>query len=144
MCIRDRVSTQSTWEQKASKQKFKITSSNMVKATKKVKKVVQKKEKKPKKEKKVKDPNAPKRGLTAFLYFVQAKREVMKKEHSELAHKEIISELGKKWQSLSKKEKEPFEAKAKKDHDRYVKEKAAYIKKNPKKVVEKKSKKIKK
>ena len=47
----------------------------MVKATKKGKKVVQKKEKKIKKEKKVRDPNAPKRGLTAFLYFVTAKRE---------------------------------------------------------------------
>ena len=39
------------------------------------------------------------------------------------------------WQALSQKEKEPFEAKAKKDHDKYLKEKAAYDKKNPKKAV---------
>jgi len=45
---------------------------------------------------------------------------------------------------MSQKDKEPSEAKAKKDYDRYIKEKTAYEKKNPKKVVEKASKKIKK
>ena len=80
------------------------------------------------KERKKKDENAPKRGLTAFLHYVQATRETYKKEHPELSHKEVISKLGDVWNHLNEKEKEPFNAKAQIDKEKYKNAKEEYAK----------------
>lgn len=80
------------------------------------------------KERKKKDENAPKRGLTAFLHYVQATRETYKKDHPELSHKEVISKLGDVWNHLGEKEKEPFNAKAQIDKEKYKNAKEEYAK----------------
>ena len=77
-----------------------------------------------------KDPNAPKKGMTAFLHYVQANLEQYKKEHPGLAHKEVIGKLGEAWKTISASEKAPFEAKAKAQKEQYDKAKAAYDAKN--------------
>lgn len=87
------------------------------------------------------------------MHYVQDKREPFKKEHPELSHKEIIAKLGEIWNGLDQKEKEPYNAKAKIDKDKYQKDKEEYNAKNktvaPKKkakedepAVEKKVKKV--
>lgn len=96
-----------------------------VKATKKV----EKKEVAKKKEKKVKDPNAPKRGCSAYIFYTQSRRQGLIKEKPSLNHKEIISELSKEWNKLSEKEKAPFVKQAEADKARYKKESDAYNKK---------------
>ncbi len=76
--------------------------------------------------KKVKDPNAPKKGMTAFLHFVQSQSPVFKKEFPTLAHKDIISKMGHNWKTLTTEQKATYEAKAKGDKERYEREKKAY------------------
>ncbi|CAK0784212.1 hypothetical protein CVIRNUC_007416 [Coccomyxa viridis] len=75
-----------------------------------------------------KDPNAPKRGLSAFMYFSNAKRDEVKKENPDLAFGEVGKRLGELWKEVTPTEKSKFEEMAKKDKARYEKEKAAYEK----------------
>lgn len=85
------------------------------------------KEEKPDKKKKVKkDPNAPKRGLSAFMYFSSAERPKVKEDKPEISFGDVGKELGERWKAISDKEKAKFEEMAKKDKDRYTKEKTAY------------------
>jgi hypothetical protein len=95
----------------------------------------------PKAEKKTKakkDPNAPKKGLSAFMIFSQENREKTKKENPSatfgiwkpvLWHI-LLGELGKllgsAWRELSEEEKEPYNKKAQTDKDRYERENLAY------------------
>ena len=83
--------------------------------------MVDKKIKKQKRPKTKKDPNAPKKGMTAFLHFVQDRTTKYKEEHPALAHKEVIAKLGELWRGLPVKEKEPYEEKAKKEKEEYAK-----------------------
>ena len=64
--------------------------------------------------------------MTAFLHYIKAKCDSFKQENKNLKHKEVIAKLGGIWKSLSDKEKEPFEALAKIDKDRYARDKAEY------------------
>ena len=80
----------------------------------------------------MKDPNAPRKGMTAFLHFAQAKRALYKEEYPNLSHKEIISKLGENWNLLSLKEKEPFAELAKRDKIKYDAKKADYDEKKKK------------
>jgi len=82
-----------------------------------------------KKEKAKKDPNAPKRGLSAFMYFSNAERPKLKEEQPDLPFGEVGKELGVRWKSISDKDKKQYEDKAAEDKIRYTKEKAAYDKK---------------
>ncbi|KAJ4769081.1 Non-histone chromosomal protein 6 [Rhynchospora pubera] len=59
-----------------------------------------------KRPKKKKDPNAPKRGMTAFI-------------NPGLSFTEVGKALGEKWKKMSSEEKEPYEALAKADSKRY-------------------------
>ena len=84
---------------------------------------------KQKKEKKVKDPNAPKRGCSAFIFYSMHRRAGIMKEQPSLNHKEVISEISKEWNALSEKDRAQFNKQAETDKARYTKEKAAYVKK---------------
>jgi hypothetical protein len=66
-----------------------------------------------------KDPNAPKKPLTGYMTFCQEERENIKSENPEMKAKEIMSELGNRWKSLS-------EAEKKKYNDQYKAAKAKY------------------
>ncbi|KAI8449560.1 high mobility group box domain-containing protein [Phakopsora pachyrhizi] len=76
--------------------------------------------------KKEKDPNAPKRPLSAYMYFSQDWRERIKAENPEVSFGEIGRLLGQKWKSLSDEEKKPYEDMAGRDKKRHEAEKAEY------------------
>ncbi|CAD0013420.1 unnamed protein product [Aureobasidium pullulans] len=68
--------------------------------------------------KKKKDPNAPKRGLSAYMFFANEQREKVREDNPGIKFE--------KWKSLNEKQKTPYEAKAAADKKRYEEEKAAY------------------
>merc|ERR1719447_2373129 len=81
-----------------------------------------------KKKKKVKDPNAPKRPITAYFFFAADKRPEIRAQHPEYTITEVASQIGQKWRSLDDEDKQPYEEKAAKDKDRYLRELTAYNK----------------
>lgn len=124
-------------------------------------------EKPAKKEKKKKDPNAPKRAMSAFMFFSNDKRATVslssmpaplpllhncskppkkgkvmmchatfislwdlslqaKKDHPDASFGEVGKILGSLWKEADAKEKSKFEDMAKKDKERYEKEKKEY------------------
>merc|ERR1711976_1052691 len=93
-----------------------------------------KKSKKGKRSKK--DPDAPKKGLSAYMFFCADQRDAVKKKHPSYTLGEIAKKLGAKWGDLTDAEKKPYNKQAAKDKERYAKEMAAYkkkAKKSPKK-----------
>eukprot|EP00456_Euglypha_rotunda_P035166 TRINITY_DN2710_c0_g1_i9.p1 TRINITY_DN2710_c0_g1~~TRINITY_DN2710_c0_g1_i9.p1 ORF type:complete len:178 (-),score=55.68 TRINITY_DN2710_c0_g1_i9:22-555(-) len=81
------------------------------------------KTKKGKKARKKKDPDAPKKALTAWMYYGQERRPKLKAKHPDMKQSEILQIMGKEWKELSKDEKKPFDEQAAKDKKRYEKEK---------------------
>jgi len=75
-----------------------------------------------------KDPNAPKKNLSAFMFFSNANRDDVKKHNPDADFGEIGKLLGKAWRKASKSEKKKFDALAEKDKKRYQKEKEKYEK----------------
>jgi hypothetical protein len=96
--------------------------------------------KNPKKSKEVK--TAPKRALSAYIFFTQAKRDEVKKSNPSMKSSEIMSELGKLWKGLSDKKKKPYEKLAEEDKERYAEDMKNYVPSEEEKA--KKSKKEKK
>ncbi|XP_048434915.1 FACT complex subunit SSRP1-like [Pyrus x bretschneideri] len=84
---------------------------------------------KKKKQKKKKDPNAPKRAMSGFMFFSNMERENVKRENPGIAFTDVGRALGEKWKKMSADEKEPYEAKARQDKERYKDEISGY--KNP-------------
>lgn len=71
-----------------------------------------------------KDPNAPKRPLSAFFFFCQEFRSVIKKQNPSYGIGEISKLLGHQWETIGDKSK--YESQAAKDKARYEKDMAAY------------------
>ena len=87
--------------------------------------------KKKRKKRKEKDSNAPKRGMSAFLFFSNAKRaEVtaeLKAANPDLKGvAEVGKRLGEMWKELSDEAKQPYNEQAAADKERYEREQAAY------------------
>lgn len=76
--------------------------------------------------KKKKDPNAPKRGLSAYMFFANEQRDKVREENPGIKFGEVGKLLGEKWKSLSEKQRAPYAAKAEVDKKRYEEQKAAY------------------
>ncbi|USP73841.1 nucleosome binding protein [Curvularia clavata] len=76
--------------------------------------------------KKKKDPNAPKRGLSAYMFFANEQREKVREDNPGIKFGEVGKLLGEKWKALNEKQRQPYEAKAAQDKKRYEQEKAAY------------------
>ena len=55
-----------------------------------------------------KDPEAPKKGMTAFLHYLKENCTKYKEEHPSVSHKEAIVKLGEMWRSISDEEKKPY------------------------------------
>lgn len=72
--------------------------------------------------KKEKDPNAPKRALSAYMYFANDFRI----KNPNMSMTEQMKAAGAAWKALNDHLKSPYEAKAAKDKERYEREKAAY------------------
>jgi len=79
-----------------------------------------------KKKRTKKDPNAPKRGLSAYMFFANEQRENVRAENPGIAFGQVGKVLGERWKALSDKQRGPYEAKAAADKKRYEEEKAAY------------------
>ncbi|KAI8882466.1 high mobility group box, partial [Backusella circina FSU 941] len=78
-----------------------------------------------KKRRSKKDPNAPKRGLSAYMFFSQDQRATVKAENPDASFGQIGKILGEKWKSMDDNEKKPYTEKAEADKKRYEEEKAA-------------------
>ncbi|UPX14662.1 Non-histone chromosomal protein 6 [Ascochyta rabiei] len=76
--------------------------------------------------KKKKDPNAPKRGLSAYMFFANEQRDKVREDNPGIKFGEVGKMLGEKWKALTEKQRTPYEAKAAADKKRYEEEKAAY------------------
>ncbi|KAI1908902.1 Non-histone chromosomal protein 6 [Ophidiomyces ophidiicola] len=77
-------------------------------------------------EKKKKDPNAPKRGLSAYMFFANEQRENVREENPGITFGQVGKLLGERWKALSDKQRAPYEEKAAADKKRYEDEKASY------------------
>ncbi|KAJ4835588.1 FACT complex subunit ssrp1, partial [Turnera subulata] len=75
-----------------------------------------------KKKQKKKDPNAPKKALTGYNFFLQMERENVKRSNPGISFSEISRALGDKWKQMSAEQKEPYEEKARADRRRYKEE----------------------
>merc|ERR1712216_562858 len=76
--------------------------------------------------KKQRDPNAPKRGLSAFLYYCEDARPNVIRENPGKKISIIAKILGEKWKMLPEEQKLPYRVKAEDDKERYNREMAAY------------------
>ncbi|KAK8812865.1 hypothetical protein WA538_002599, partial [Blastocystis sp. DL] len=86
------------------------------------------------------DPDLPKKPLTAYMLFNQAKRAEIKSAHPDYSITEISKEIGKMWKDVSEKEKEDLEEQYKKAKEQYDEEMKKYYEKHPEKLNEKKEK----
>ena len=66
-----------------------------------------------------KDPSAPKRPMSAFLYFSQDKRRQIKEEHPTIRNTEVSRILGELWRNASEKEKRPHVEKEREEREKY-------------------------
>jgi len=73
-----------------------------------------------------KDPNAPKRGLSAYMFFANEQRDSVREENPGITFGQVGKILGERWKALSEKQRGPYEAKAQADKKRYEDEKQAY------------------
>lgn len=80
---------------------------------------------------KVEEEKAPKRPLSAYVLFSQAKREETLAANPDIKHKEVMSLLGAAWKALSAEEKEPFEKQSAELKEQYAKDKAAWDEAHP-------------
>ncbi|CEO95459.1 HMG box domain-containing protein [Plasmodiophora brassicae] len=72
-----------------------------------------------------KEKPAVKRGLSAYMFFVQANRVKIKEDNPDATFGELGKILGQKWKELDEKEKAPYEKLAAADKARYEKDKKA-------------------
>lgn len=66
-----------------------------------------------------KDPSAPKRPMSAFLYYSQGKRALLKKQHPEMKNTEVSRLLGEMWRNAAEGEKRPHIEKEKEEREKY-------------------------
>lgn len=76
--------------------------------------------------KKEKDPNAPKRFLSAYMFFANENRDTVKAENPDATFGGLGKLLGEKWKSMDENDKKPYEDMAKKDRERYEKQMETY------------------
>ncbi|ODV81707.1 Non-histone chromosomal protein 6 [Suhomyces tanzawaensis NRRL Y-17324] len=79
---------------------------------------------------KKKDPDAPKRSLSAYMFFANETRDIVRAENPGVSFGQVGKLLGERWKKLTADEKVPYETKADADKKRYEKEKAEYVKRN--------------
>jgi len=83
--------------------------------------------KKIKKQRKKKDANAPKKAKSAYLFYSEEQRALLKEDTSKtIAPTALMAELGARWKLLDVEGRKPFEERALVDKDRYKQEMDAY------------------
>eukprot|EP01006_Ploeotia_vitrea_P044245 TRINITY_DN66820_c6_g2_i1.p1 TRINITY_DN66820_c6_g2~~TRINITY_DN66820_c6_g2_i1.p1 ORF type:complete len:157 (+),score=109.53 TRINITY_DN66820_c6_g2_i1:385-855(+) len=76
--------------------------------------------------KRKRDPNAPKRAMSAYLFFGQEMRQKIKDEFPDAKSPEIMTKIGARWREMNDEDKQPYVKMADKDKQRYALQKAAY------------------
>lgn len=74
-----------------------------------------------------KDPNAPKKGLSAYMIFAKENRERIKTENPEADFGVMGKLIGNQWKALEEYEKDTYKVKSEADKERYTNEIANYI-----------------
>jgi hypothetical protein len=69
-----------------------------------------------------KDPNHPKRPMSSYFLFMNAKRDPLKAAEPDLKFGELTKKLTEQWKSLTDKQREEWDNAALKDKERYAKE----------------------
>ncbi|KZZ94648.1 nucleosome binding protein [Ascosphaera apis ARSEF 7405] len=77
-------------------------------------------------ERKKKDPNAPKRGLSAYMFFANEQRDSVREDNPDVTFGQVGKILGERWKALSEKQRAPYAAKAAADKQRYEAQKREY------------------
>lgn len=83
-----------------------------------------------KKKKAKKDPDAPKKAMSAFMYFSNKMRPKIKAENPDISFGDLGKRIGELYRALTPEEKEPFEKMATNDKKRYERDNAAYASKS--------------
>jgi hypothetical protein len=73
-----------------------------------------------------KDPNAPKKGLSAFMLFSRDKRAELKAANPEVTFAEMGKLLGQAWSALPEAQREVYAKKAEEDKARYTSDLETY------------------
>ncbi|RKP11949.1 high mobility group box domain-containing protein [Piptocephalis cylindrospora] len=73
-----------------------------------------------------KNPNAPKRPMSAYMFFANAQRDTVRAENPEATFGQIGKLLGERWRGMTSDDKKPYEEMNVKDKRRYETEKKAY------------------
>lgn len=81
-----------------------------------------------KKKRRKKDPNAPKRALTAYVLYLQARRPQLLAQHPDWPFTRFGKTIGEEWRNMSDAKKKPYAKAAAKDSARYEREIAAFRK----------------
>ncbi|KAK9116863.1 hypothetical protein Sjap_015810 [Stephania japonica] len=81
---------------------------------------------KKRKQKKKKDPNAPKKAMSAFMFFSNSERDNVRKSNPGMVFTDVGRALGEKWRNMTAEEKEPFEVMTRADQKRYKEAMAGY------------------
>lgn len=81
---------------------------------------------KPKKNKKVKDPNAPKRGLSAWIIYTNEMRPKFKADNPDKSTTELTTLMSQEWRNMTDEDKKKYTDLADVDKQRYMKEKDEY------------------
>lgn len=76
--------------------------------------------------KRKKDPNAPKRGLSAYFFWMAEHRDAYIAEHPDAKFVDVGKAMGEMWRNLDEEEKEEYIEKAAEDKVRYQNEMAEY------------------
>merc|ERR1712072_1525117 len=81
---------------------------------------------KTRKKRRKKDPNAPKRALTAYVFFLQKRRPELTAKRPNWKFTDIGKKLGSEWGSMTDSQKKSFVALAAKDAKRFATEMESY------------------
>lgn len=84
---------------------------------------------KEKKQRQKKDPNAPKRALSAYMFFANDKRDQVRADNPGISFGQIGKLLGEKWKSMDATDREKYEKLAEEDKKRYENQKIEYLQK---------------
>jgi hypothetical protein len=74
-----------------------------------------------------KDPSAPKNPMSAYLFFVAEERTKLSGTADSQRFSEVARSLGEKWRSMSAADRAPYVELARRDKERYLKEKSQFV-----------------
>lgn len=80
------------------------------------------------KAKKVKDPNAPRKGLSAFMLFSNENRKSIQAKNPDAKFAEVGRLVGEAWKALGEKQKEVYNKRSSDDKSRYANDMVTYSK----------------